>query len=483
MAKKLNFLIQILFIFGIHFSHAQNKNIGIEAILIDQKSKSPLPFANIHVEGTYTGTISNEEGKFELLVKQKYAKNNIVFSFMGYDNTVKKVKNLKIGDTIYMKLSATSLNEVKISGKNKYRELVKEAIKKIPENYSQKPTYLNAYYRELTQIDKHYTKFTDAATKIFYSSYNDKYDQNLSYNQYFKFNRTAEFAKMPFPEPKELIADSRDAVSIVAFRRSDNLQDYKMLENTKKLKNIEKNHLKWLENNEIGGGPLRLTGADKVKRKQDFLSLELNEAYKFTLHKKSSYNNLPVYIIAFKPKDSLSIKARYYGKITIDKQSKAIINYSYKPTKLIQNQLNQKFAAQLKTPKAVEETINKKFISRVTELNDFEVNVSFEKLDSTWFLKRINTKNTYINYGDYLDDYTAVTESELVVNNVETDNAVVFHKAEMFQSTFMNPLFNFGLTYNPQFWKSYSSLIATGIVDRALKDLESKNSLEEQFNR
>ncbi|AXT50913.1 hypothetical protein D1818_08775 [Aquimarina sp. BL5] len=239
--------------------------------------------------------------------------------------------------------------------------------------------------------------------------------------------------------------------------------------------------LKWLENNEIGGGPLRLTGADKVKRKEDFLDPKIIDNYLFTLYGRSIYNDKPVYIISFAPKDSTSVKAKYKGEITIDEKSKAIIRYQYQLTSLAKKKLNQKFGTQLKTPLLVEKETKKAFITRTTSLTDYKVFVSFSNYKNKWYLKRIKAINEYQNTGDLFENYTATTESELIVTTVKTENIDYFSVKEQFDSTFSNALFNHNLSYSPDFWKNYSTLVPTGIVGKALEDLGTKISLEKQF--
>ena len=73
------------------------------------------------------------------------------------------------------------------------------------------------------------------------------------------------------------------------------------------------------------------------------------------------------------------------------------------------------------------------------------------------------------------------TESELIVNTVKTNKPARIPTHEAYDSTFSNSLFNFNLNYNSKFWENYSALVPTGLVGKALEDLESKTSLEKQF--
>ncbi|SEM19058.1 CarboxypepD_reg-like domain-containing protein [Aquimarina amphilecti] len=455
----------------------------IEATVLDKNSKNPLPFTNVLIEGTSIGTITNEEGKFELTISKKYESFKVVFSFVGYENSSLSVKKLKdTSKKVYLKPISTSLDEIVVTAKNKYKELIDQAISLISKNYSQKSIQLEAYYRELTKIDDSYTKFSDAASIIQYSAYDSNFDYLLSNTNYIQFNRLEyNINQVPYPEPKEFVADTRDQAKIIALRKSNNLQDYRILEQSKKLKSIDTLNLKWLENNEIGGGPLRLTGADKIKRREDFFDPKINSKYLFTLYGKSIYNNKPVFIISFKPKDSNNIETRYKGEITLDKESKAIIAYQYQLTKKAKKALNQRFATQLKTPETIEKKTKKAFITRITSLKNYKIYVTFSNYKDKWYLKRIKAINSYENTGDLFENYKITTESELIVGAVDTGRTSPLAGQEVFKNNFSNALFNYPLSYDSEFWNNYNSLIATGVIGKALEDLEVKGSLESQF--
>ncbi|WP_025742680.1 carboxypeptidase-like regulatory domain-containing protein [Aquimarina pacifica] len=464
-------------------STSKQAPITIVAKVLDKESKEPLPFTNVIVEGTSIGTITNEEGFFELTVSEKYKRSKLVFSFIGYQNTSIAIKSFDGNDKfVYLETESNSLDEVLLIAKNKYKEFINQAIATTSQNYAQQATLLETYYRELTKIDNKYTKFADAAINLYYSPYDGSFDLQRSRVGYYRFSRLEnEIKKVPFPEPSDLIADYKDQAKIIALRKSDNLQKYKILKQSKELSAIDTTNLKWLENNEIGGGPLRLTGADKFKRQEDFFDPKTNGQYLFKLYGRSSYNNKPVYIISFAPKDSTNAKAKYKGEITLDEESKAVIAYQYSLTKLSKKQSSQKFGAQLKTPESVEKESKLAFISRTTSLEDYKIYVTYSYYNGKWYLKRIKATNTYLNTGDLFEDYTAITESELVINKTQTENIQVFPINEVFDSIFSNALFNLNLPYNQPFWKSYSTLVATGVVGKALEDLESTSSLEKQF--
>ena len=74
-----------------------------------------------------------------------------------------------------------------------------------------------------------------------------------------------------------------------------------------------------------------------------------------------------------------------------------------------------------------------------------------------------------------------------MADNILTLDGLIFEATKITKEAYNESKENKNVTstylskYNPDFWKNYSDLVATGVVGKALKDLESKSSLEEQF--
>lgn len=126
----------------------------IKGTVTDSKEQ-PLPFVNIYIENTYTGTTSNEDGVYELNVN-KTGSYTVVFQFLGY-KTVKKEVTI---ETFPFNLDATlydeeiSLNEVVINAdENPADIIIRQAIAKRKENLEKIQTYkANFYSRGLIRI-------------------------------------------------------------------------------------------------------------------------------------------------------------------------------------------------------------------------------------------------------------------------------------------------------------------------------------------
>ena len=112
--KKLHLVLALLIT-----TIALAQNVGsIKGKLIDKEyNNEPLPFANILIKGTTTGTMSDENGIYEFndLAVGSYT---LVFSFVGYETQEIKVDiiaNKSITLDVTMGASAASLDEVVIT--------------------------------------------------------------------------------------------------------------------------------------------------------------------------------------------------------------------------------------------------------------------------------------------------------------------------------------------------------------------------------
>lgn len=86
--------------------------------VLDAETREPLPIANIQLEGTTTGTVTDLDGTFNL-GNIRTASVNIRVSYMGYESTVIPVNfgNRNTRDiTVRLQPTATALDEVRVLG-------------------------------------------------------------------------------------------------------------------------------------------------------------------------------------------------------------------------------------------------------------------------------------------------------------------------------------------------------------------------------
>jgi hypothetical protein len=78
-------LFVFLILFFNHFSFSQSINV-VKGRVFDSSNKQPIPFANISVVGTKTGTVSDIDGNFVL--KNINNSLQIQISYVGYENKI-----------------------------------------------------------------------------------------------------------------------------------------------------------------------------------------------------------------------------------------------------------------------------------------------------------------------------------------------------------------------------------------------------------
>ncbi|HEX9827833.1 MAG TPA: DUF5686 and carboxypeptidase regulatory-like domain-containing protein, partial [Flavobacteriaceae bacterium] len=115
---------------------------------ITNPKNEPLPFVNIYIENTYTGTTSNDDGNYELNVStpKTYI---VVFQFLGY-KTVKKTVTISefpfVLDAVLTEEEIT-LNEVVINANdNPANNIIRRAIAKRKEHLQQIQSYKADFY-------------------------------------------------------------------------------------------------------------------------------------------------------------------------------------------------------------------------------------------------------------------------------------------------------------------------------------------------
>lgn len=134
-------------------------NVSLSAQItgkVTDANNQPLPYVNIYLENSYTGTTSNEEGNYSLEISER-GNYTIVFQFLGY-NTVKKeiaVSSFPYRLDIVLKESTISLDEVVInSTEDPAYRIIRETIAKRKENLDKISAYTADFYsRGIWRVD------------------------------------------------------------------------------------------------------------------------------------------------------------------------------------------------------------------------------------------------------------------------------------------------------------------------------------------
>ena len=108
----------------------------IQGIVVDSKTKQPLPFASI-VTNTNYGTLTDVDGEFYIKTKNSF--NQITISYVGYQSVTVPISINDKFISVKLKTSIEKLNEVLITAKeNPALQIIRNTIKNKPKNNIEK---------------------------------------------------------------------------------------------------------------------------------------------------------------------------------------------------------------------------------------------------------------------------------------------------------------------------------------------------------
>ena len=149
---KTRILIKIALILFITNTISQNKTPKIVGTIVDQTGMG-LPFVTVSIPELNKGTISNENGEFELYVKPENSNKQIKFEMMGFKNsliTVNEFQKLENSTLVMKESAAEELDEVLIEQDH---VVGKKAIESLNKNLIPKKHKIAGVYKRATIED------------------------------------------------------------------------------------------------------------------------------------------------------------------------------------------------------------------------------------------------------------------------------------------------------------------------------------------
>lgn len=82
MKKPLNYFLSLSFLLIANLAFSQ---YTLKGVLLDELTQEPLMFAAVAIKGKDRGTSTDENGKFEFKIREKYYQDTLVFHLLGYE--------------------------------------------------------------------------------------------------------------------------------------------------------------------------------------------------------------------------------------------------------------------------------------------------------------------------------------------------------------------------------------------------------------
>ena len=134
-----------------------------KGVVTDAEDGVPLVFAQIALQGTTMGTVTNDDGFFRLATgKSRNHQDTLIVTYLGY--AVEKVPLARWDSgirAIKMKPSPFQLNEFEVVGFT-VEEVLKRVMDSIPVNYGTDSVILTAFIRTQKLVNTRMAEFTEA---------------------------------------------------------------------------------------------------------------------------------------------------------------------------------------------------------------------------------------------------------------------------------------------------------------------------------
>lgn len=412
-----NIIVSILLLCGFHISPAnslpEDSLIVISGIVKEKAHKKPLAGTSLSVPGSNIATVTNGDGFFSIKIPREMLGAGIKAEYIGYASTVFESKMPDPGNeimTVWLDPLPEMLDEITVYGA-KPRELVEQAINKIPQNYPSSQNLFSSFYRETIQKGKRYIGISEAIVDVFKRPYKSR---NIG----------------------------GDRVQIVKGRRLLSQRN----NDTIAVK--------------IVGGPTLPVVLDVVKNENALFSLPELDYYEFRMEPMTSIDERRQFVVSFKPKVKVDY-ALYKGKVYIDLENHSFTRAEFSldvsdKEKATRVMLFKKPHGLRFKPQEMEFIVTYKYQAGVSYLNYIRTKIRF----------KCDWKRRLFSSG-----YTAYAEMVMVDRNDEPQHDIPRKEAFRQKDIFSDLVDNFN---DGDFWKDYNIIEPTESLEKAVLKLRNR---------
>lgn len=176
MIKKISkiLIISILVTAEAVFSlQAQENTLYISGKVVDSETKRPMVFASVSIQDVGISIVTNGEGFFTLKFSRVYEDKNVNISYLGYHTSVIPVKQF-LGQEktpiIALIQAALPIPMTTVRPQDPL-ELVREAFRRIKDNFPQDRMQMTGFYREMIRKGNTYVTLSEAVVDVYKPPY------------------------------------------------------------------------------------------------------------------------------------------------------------------------------------------------------------------------------------------------------------------------------------------------------------------------
>ena len=425
MKNKINLLIFLSVIFCIdnnagnnirHLSYTSYQDadtarvISCSGKVIDRNTGDPVVFASIFVTGTRIGTVTNTEGEFLIKVPQLFAGRQLGISHIGYSTSIVEISSLKPSENIIELVSSPyEIEEITIRQLDPVL-LIRTALAKIPENFSEQPVMMTSFYRETIRQNRNYVAIAEAVLDAYKASYKNTTDI--------------------------------DRIKVYKGRKS---QDVKKMDTV-----LFK----------FQGGPFTSFLLDIAKNPGELLAEDAFKFYEYKMGGIIRVNDAQAYLIEFDQREEIDFPL-YKGKIFLDVANLAIAGSEFE-------------ISPIRIDEASEYLIRKKPVGMSIDVERGNYLVNYRFIDDHWYLNYVRTELVFrVRWKKKLFRSTYTTVSEMAVTDIDPENIQKYKYRETFKlsDVFVEKVTDFE---DPDFWGDYNIIKPDESIEAAIERLSRR---------
>ncbi|WP_242132706.1 carboxypeptidase-like regulatory domain-containing protein [Aestuariivivens marinum] len=409
--KAISLCLAIISLSTLGYAQIDQNYKEIEGKIIDEDTKSPLIFADLTVSNSNISTVTNSDGEFLLKIPLTHLKETLTISYLGYQDKILSIENLKNNSKITLTQAYTELNAINITSlKMSAKQLVLETLKKKHSAYTNNSTLMTAFYRETIKKRRRNASLSEAVVKIH---------------------------KQPYSSFRN------DHIELIKARKSTN---YSRLD-TIALK--------------LQGGPFGNLYTDIIKYPEYIFTDKGIADYDFSFGEATQINNNLVYVVNFKQKEHLN-EPLYYGKLFIDSKTLALTSAVYSL-----NVENKELSSQMyirKKPRKVD-----------VYPTEASYRVNYRTSNGKWHYAYSNIALTFkVNWKGKLFNSIYTLSSEMAITDWELKESKIANvKSQLLRPTTILTDMASGFS-DPMFWGEYNIIEPEKSIESAIKKIQKQ---------
>lgn len=426
---RLN-IVSLLFILKVlppvPVTSQDHQTIQVNGQIIDKGTREGIAFAHIYIENTPIGTITDLHGYFTIAYTHTYQRHHLRVSCMGYKPITIPLTDVNSGIEISLEQNVIELDEVTVKPLDPLI-LLREAHKKIPENYDSLPAMLSGYYKLSSNLGDRNVRYTEAFIDVYKPGYK------------------------PTPDEKLLWSDSI-YLREIRTKRSD-IKDWKF-----------KAMLDW--ENSLYEVQRRDLARELTHLNNDKLIKIWQENYVCEIENMVLIDGRPTYMITLKAKKNKR-DALWNGAIYIDEETKAFVKYD-----LVSSPQSLK-----KLKGSLGYIIMSKLYGVKYEGGEWKESMAFQFLNGKWYFKEVNSSKKFVISSNKRGikneqfDLTLHYRTDSIKRNIVIPDTADFlptrKEAWWITEKYINDRFN------PSFWKLFDEQQGVLLSDSTYKKTES----------